>query len=173
MMSLVECRTADEVIQNYRAVRNRVNQWKPRPKPCEAVMQIEQPEIRPVEEKPMDAPASVTVIMTQSGFPTIASIIAVVCAKYGVTRTDILSHRRTRNVVVPRQIAIVLAKRLTLRSLPELGRRFGNRDHTTILHAINKISRMRADDPAFDAELQALERELKPSEPGATADDAR
>ena len=56
-----------------------------------------------------------------------------------ITLNDMLSARRTANVVAPRQIAMAIAKHLTLRSLPEIGRRFGGRDHTTALHAIRKF----------------------------------
>ncbi|MDX2156590.1 MAG: chromosomal replication initiator protein DnaA, partial [Hyphomicrobiaceae bacterium] len=69
----------------------------------------------------------------------IDDILRVVSRHYGVSRGDILSQRRHRSVVWPRQIGMYLAKQLTHRSLPEIGRRFGNRDHTTVLHAIRKI----------------------------------
>ena len=63
----------------------------------------------------------------------------MVARQYNVSRSDLLSSRRTANVVRPRQVAMYLAKTLTLRSLPEIGRRFGGRDHTTVLHAVRKI----------------------------------
>lgn len=63
-----------------------------------------------------------------------------VCRFSGISRTEILSNRRTRNLVVPRQLAMALAKHLTARSLPEIGRAFGGRDHTTVLHAVRKMS---------------------------------
>ena len=69
----------------------------------------------------------------------IEDIQRVVARQYDVSRSDMLSARRTANVVRPRQIAMYLAKTLTLRSLPEIGRKFGGRDHTTVLHAVRKI----------------------------------
>ena len=69
----------------------------------------------------------------------IEDIIKIVSRHFGVSKPDILSQRRHRSVVWPRQIGMYLAKQLTARSLPEIGRRFGNRDHTTVLHAIRKI----------------------------------
>ena len=69
----------------------------------------------------------------------IEDIIKIVSRHFGVSKGDILSQRRHRSVVWPRQIGMYLAKQLTSRSLPEIGRRFGNRDHTTVLHAIRKI----------------------------------
>lgn len=69
----------------------------------------------------------------------IADIQAAVVKHFGITMTDLLSPRRTHKVIRPRQIAMYLAKTMTLRTLPEIGRRFGGRDHTTILHAVRKI----------------------------------
>ena len=69
----------------------------------------------------------------------IEDIQKLVASHYSVTRADILSSRRTATVVKPRQVAMYLSKALTLRSLPEIGRRFGGRDHTTVLHAVRKI----------------------------------
>jgi chromosomal replication initiator protein len=78
-----------------------------------------------------------------------------------VTRADLLSSRRTAVVVKPRQIAMYLAKTLTLRSLPEIGRRFGGRDHTTVLHAVRKIESLSHADRALNDELELLKRMLQ------------
>ena len=85
----------------------------------------------------------------------IEDIQKLVATHYNVSRADILSSRRTANVVRPRQIAMYLSKVLTLRSLPEIGRRFGGRDHTTVLHAVRKIEGVDAEgrDPAEEIEL--------------------
>jgi chromosomal replication initiator protein len=72
-----------------------------------------------------------------------------------------LSSRRTANVVRPRQIAMYLAKTLTLRSLPEIGRRFGGRDHTTVLHAVRKIEGLVGSDTALSDEIELLKRQLQ------------
>jgi chromosomal replication initiator protein len=77
----------------------------------------------------------------------IDDILKIVGRHYNVARSDLLSPRRSRAVVVPRQIGMYLAKKLTPRSLPEIGRRFGGRDHSTVLHAVRKIEdQMRTDD---------------------------
>lgn len=77
----------------------------------------------------------------------IDDILKIVGRHYNVGRTDLLSPRRARAVVVPRQIGMYLAKKLTARSLPEIGRRFGGRDHSTVLHAVRKIDdQMKADE---------------------------
>jgi chromosomal replication initiator protein len=78
----------------------------------------------------------------------IEDIQRVVARQYNVSRADLLSSRRTANVVRPRQVAMYLAKVLTLRSLPEIGRRFGGRDHTTVLHAVRKIEALAGNDSA-------------------------
>ena len=69
----------------------------------------------------------------------IDDILKIVGRHFNVARTDLLSPRRARSIVVPRQIGMYLAKKLTQRSLPEIGRRFGDRDHSTVLHAVRKI----------------------------------
>ncbi len=72
----------------------------------------------------------------------IDDILRSVGKHYNVTRADLLSPRRARSIVRPRQVGMYLAKQLTSRSLPEIGRRFGGRDHTTVLHAVRKIEEL-------------------------------
>ena len=91
----------------------------------------------------------------------IEDIQRVVARQYNVSRSDLLSSRRTANVVRPRQVAMYLAKTLTLRSLPEIGRRFGGRDHTTVLHAVRKIEGLCSADSALREELELLKRMLQ------------
>ena len=91
----------------------------------------------------------------------IEDIQRVVARQYNVSRADLLSSRRTANVVRPRQVAMYLAKILTLRSLPEIGRRFGGRDHTTVLHAVRKIETMAGNDSALADEIETLKRLLQ------------
>jgi chromosomal replication initiator protein len=91
----------------------------------------------------------------------IEEIQRVVSRHFNVSRSDLLSARRTANVVRPRQIAMYLAKTLTLRSLPEIGRRFGGRDHTTVLHAVRKIEALIATETALAAQIDALKCELQ------------
>jgi chromosomal replication initiator protein len=91
----------------------------------------------------------------------IEDIQRLVANHYNVSRADILSSRRTATVVRPRQIAMYLAKSLTLRSLPEIGRRFGGRDHTTVLHAVRKIEGMVTLDQELAGEIDHLKRMLQ------------
>jgi chromosomal replication initiator protein len=90
----------------------------------------------------------------------IEDIQRIVAKHHSVSRQDLVSARRTRNVVVPRQIAMYLAKVLTPRSLPEIGRRFGGRDHTTVLHAVRKIDELVKTDERLAQEVELLRRML-------------
>ncbi len=88
----------------------------------------------------------------------IEDIQKVVARHYNVSKNDLLSNRRTRVIVRPRQIAMYLSKMLTPRSLPEIGRRFGGRDHTTVLHAVRKIEGMIKEDSKLAHEIELLKR---------------
>ncbi|MEO1693928.1 MAG: chromosomal replication initiator protein DnaA [Pseudomonadota bacterium] len=90
----------------------------------------------------------------------IEDILKVVSRHFGVSRGDILSQRRHRSVVWPRQIGMYLAKQMTARSLPEIGRRFGNRDHTTVLHAIRKIDGEISNNQRLKDEIEDLKKIL-------------
>ena len=90
----------------------------------------------------------------------IEDILRIVSRHFAVSKQDILSQRRHRSVVRPRQIGMYLAKHLTSRSLPEIGRRFGDRDHTTVLHAIRKIDKEVGENPRLKDEIDELKRQL-------------
>ncbi len=92
---------------------------------------------------------------------TIEEIQRSVCAHFNIKMTDMSSARRARAVARPRQIAMYLAKMLTSRSLPEIGRKFGNRDHTTVMHAVRKIEELRAIDPSINEDVEILIRTLR------------
>jgi len=88
----------------------------------------------------------------------IEEIQKVVAGHYNVSKHDLLSARRTRAIVRPRQIAMYLAKSMTPRSYPEIGKRFGGRDHTTVLHAVRKVEELAAADAALAQEIELLKR---------------
>ncbi len=90
--------------------------------------------------------------------PRIEDIQRIVAKHYNVSKTELLSNRRTRTIVKPRQVAMYLAKIMTPRSLPEIGRRFGGRDHTTVLHAVRKIEDLSGSDNSLAQELELLRR---------------
>ncbi len=84
-----------------------------------------------------------------------------VCEHYRIRQAEMGSARRAREVARPRQIAMYLAKQLTQRSLPEIGRRFGGRDHTTVIHAVRTIEALRMKDAEIDADVRLLLRQLE------------
>lgn len=88
----------------------------------------------------------------------IERIQRIVAKHFNVTKQEIVSSRRTRSIVRPRQISMYLAKTMTNRSFPDIGRRFGGRDHTTVLHAVRKIESLMADDPGLANEVSLLRR---------------
>ncbi len=88
----------------------------------------------------------------------IDDILRIVGRHYSVPRADLLSPRRARSIVLPRQVGMYLAKKLTPRSLPEIGRRFGGRDHSTVLHAVRKIEELIKTDDVLAREVNLLTR---------------
>ena len=92
---------------------------------------------------------------------TIEEIQKRVAEHYSIRLADMHSPRRARLVARPRQVAMYLAKQLTSRSLPEIGRKFGGRDHTTVMHAVKKIEELRATDSSFAEDIELLRRMLE------------
>jgi chromosomal replication initiator protein len=92
---------------------------------------------------------------------TIEEIQRKVAEHYNIRLTDMSSARRARAVARPRQVAMYLAKQLTSRSLPEIGRKFGNRDHTTVMHAVSRISELMERDGSFAEDVELLRRMLE------------
>ncbi|MCB4820914.1 chromosomal replication initiator protein DnaA [Roseicella aerolata] len=92
---------------------------------------------------------------------SIEEIQRKVAEHYNLRLTDMVSARRARNVARPRQVAMYLAKQLTQRSLPEIGRRFGNRDHTTVMHAVSRVSELIAQDASFAEDVALLRKMLE------------
>lgn len=143
--------------QKYSDCRARLWAGRPpivEPEPCEVV-----------EQKP--APAFLwkgkpyTTVIWENDRPAqqiaVRSIIEAVSEECGVSVVDILSHRRTAAFVRPRWIAMYLATKLTTKSLPEIGRCFGDRDHTTVLHAARRMRDLLTGDPDLVALVEKLE----------------
>ena len=84
-----------------------------------------------------------------------------VAEHFTIKLADMHSARRSRTVARPRQVAMYLCKQLTTRSLPEIGRKFGGRDHTTVIHAVKKVEELRATDASFDEDIELLRRMLE------------
>lgn len=129
-------------------------------------------EIVPAEIEPI-APEPVEVIALVPEDPTLVPSCAIrvswfaerigvdriklaVAREYGTTCMEIDSDRRSKNIVRPRQVAMYLAKTMTLLSLPQIARRFNGKDHTTILHGARKIERLVAVDPELAAKVQVI-----------------
>jgi chromosomal replication initiator protein len=149
--AIVAAHVAHQVTQNGRDLDGAVtrllahNQLSGRPITVELADEVIRDLIRPADPRRI----------------RVEDILRIVAKHYGVTRADLLSSRRTANVVRPRQIAMYLAKTLTLRSLPEIGRRFGGRDHTTVLHAVRKIEGLVSGDKVLAEEIEVLKRMLQ------------
>jgi len=92
---------------------------------------------------------------------TIEEIQKRVAEHYNIRLAEMYSSRRARAVARPRQVAMYLSKQLTARSLPEIGRKFGGRDHTTVMHAVRKIDELRATDRHFAEDVELLRRMLE------------
>ena len=92
---------------------------------------------------------------------TIEEIQKRVSDYYNIRVAEMSSARRAQMVARPRQVAMFLAKQLTSRSLPEIGRKFGNRDHTTVMHAIKKVDQLSSADPGFSEDVELLRRMLE------------
>jgi chromosomal replication initiator protein len=92
---------------------------------------------------------------------TIEEIQKRVAEHWNIRLSDMSSARRARAVARPRQVAMYLAKQLTSRSLPEIGRKFGNRDHTTVMHAVSRVSELIERDAAFAEDVELLRRMLE------------
>ena len=92
-----------------------------------------------------------TTFMNNSG-----KSVATVCKFFKISKNEMLSSRRSRYLVRPRQIGIFLTKTLTSKSLPEIGREFSNRDHTTIIHSVKTIEKLKEKDPAMVENINKL-----------------
>ncbi|GFO81782.1 MAG: hypothetical protein A49_14090 [Methyloceanibacter sp.] len=91
---------------------------------------------------------------------TIRDIVKAVCTHFGVSRTYLLSARRHRSIVRPRQIAIYLSAQMLSCSSGSIGRQFGNRDHTTVLHSVRVVSRLIESDPQIAQDVAEIKRGL-------------
>ena len=91
---------------------------------------------------------------------TIDSIQTIVCKYFKISKNEMLSSRRSRYLVRPRQTAIYLSKMLTSKSLPEIGRNFSNRDHTTVIHSVKTIEKLKKEDNELNIKIDALKNKI-------------
>lgn len=157
MLNLQECRNAADVRALAKLTIRKAQRLRRPPTPVRIAINDQSPESFQVE---VARPIVFVAAVAEQPYPTIASIIGLVGGAYGQTKLDIVSQRRDASIVLPRQIVCALAAKMTPHSLPAIGRFLGDRDHTTILHATQKIARMRAADPAFDEVMAGFEYQL-------------
>lgn len=141
-----------ELRRHYLQTRNRLRQMPVRKLPTRA-LSVAIPIIA-VETKTRPDPAP--------WISEVRKVQVAVCRHYGVELVDLCSARRTADIVRPRQVAMYLAKKLTLSSLPEIGRRTGNRDHTTAIWAIRKIEKLIQTDEGLAATVATITKALRP-----------
>jgi chromosomal replication initiator protein len=101
------------------------------------------------------------ILRTNDRKVSIDDIQRKVAEHYNIRLADLIGPKRARNVARPRQIAMYLAKQMTSRSLPEIGRRFGGRDHTTIMHGVRKIDELMVEDTSLAEDVAVLKRLLE------------
>ena len=92
---------------------------------------------------------------------TIEKIITHICKYYNLQTEDLIGKKRPKNIALPRQIAMYLCRKMTDASLPKIGLSFGGRDHTTVIHAYEKIEKMRKEDSNFDNLMEQFEKQIR------------
>lgn len=107
-------------------------------------------------DDPCDDVAELAEAIKRPPVPMIGDIQRAVAEAFGIDPAEMKSQRRARVVARPRQVAMYLAKHLTPRSLPEIGRMFGKRDHTTVIHAVRQIEHLRRTDSEIDGHVRSL-----------------
>ena len=95
-------------------------------------------------------------VFSQAKVITVDKIQNVVSNYFNIPLSEMLSQRRSRPLARPRQVAMYLAKKITSRSLPEIGRRFANRDHTTVIHAVKTITRLSEKDDEMKKNIEQI-----------------
>lgn len=135
--------------RHYAEVRARLNPPSPR-RVLTSIVQEVIPALEPLPIPPPEPPQS----FDWSG--PVARIQKYVCLQYGISKELMLSQSRIGKISFVRHVAMYLAHELTAMSLPEIGRRFGGRDHSTVLHGVKRIERLMAADADFAAEVQEL-----------------
>ena len=144
-----------EKSSRYDRIKERIKEAKtkpeaPKPEPEVRVVYVQ---AAPVIESPVGVP--------------LTTILQAVCKYYGVTKADVVSHRRSAKVVRPRQVFMYLARELTPHSMPVISRLLGDRDHTTVLHGIRKIEKLRMVSPEVEYQVATLLENLTPREVAA------
>lgn len=165
-MHTAEPQNRSEMVARYKAVRERLNA-KPKPAKMVSVPFIPLSEIRRQATQPLIASYGCWIVGKQ-GMPLIPwhlqnrikRIQQVVAKEFGVKLDYMYSERRTAILVQARQVAMWFCKEFTVHSLPDIGDRFGGRDHTTVLHAVRQIEKKRHCDPDLADAIDRIANEL-------------
>jgi hypothetical protein len=146
--------SADEMLARYQSIHSAFwRQLMPSP-----------PQPKPPEPQPQPQPLPVVVLpdkfaaMLSHPLSRFEQIVKAVCDEFHMTRSVLFSHRRFAKVVAPRMLIFALARHLTRKSMPELGRRAGGFDHTTVLHAVQKLG------PVLEATKDGMPDDATPAE---------
>ncbi len=173
MIAVKELTTAREVIENARRINaaRRASYEKTKPTVLAVVPKVE-PAPKPAPDAFQLTPEEIGTVLlmranAESSFPIIienscSRIMKAVCKFYGVSAVEFLSVRRANRIARPRMVGYYLCRTLTTKSLPEIGRRFGGRDHTTIISGARRIAKLRMNDRELNDELTWLEQHLAP-----------
>lgn len=140
---------------HYKSVRRRLTGFRRghTPKPVNTVV--------PISWTFGNITATGNVISYDFSRVRMGEIIEAVCEFYKLTHMELVSHRRTQNLTYARQVAMYLARELTPKSYPEIGRMLGNRDHSTVIHGAKKIARLTEIDARMCDEIDILIRKIK------------
>jgi hypothetical protein len=142
----------------WKAVRRRLETVR---KPSPILPPEPEPEPEPVmEAAPKKTAQEIEDEFFAPRYPSIAKIVDVVCTRYGVSRLDIVSERRTKHIARARQIAIYLSRELTPHSYPAIARRFGGRDHTTALASVWRVEQLMEREDGFAEGVNAARAEV-------------
>lgn len=165
-MALVECRTAEDV----RRLAKRNDEWRrqqyKQPEPPVTVAPPTEAEMAPepfIPPAPRFTPRMVTIERLQnSARVMLKDAINLVCDRYGVSGADVVSMKREASICRPRQVVMWLGRNVLKRTLPEIGRALGGRDHTTVISGVRKIDCLRESDPVLQQQLDDLAAALGP-----------
>ncbi len=113
-----------------------------------------------IAESSLSVNSGAIAMMGTDHIPTIHAIQQAVCARFRVRLIDMLSRRRDQRIARPRQVAMWIVRQTTLHSLPEIGRAFGDRDHTTVIHALKVIERLITSDYQFASVVWELVQDI-------------
>lgn len=133
---------------------------RPKPPPAKSTELASQAPSKP-EPKPESRPYWFWMVLEPNRkHPPIKAIQRAVADHWSMEMNDLLSQRRTAKIIVPRHVAMYLAKKLTLKSLPDIGRNFAGRDHTTVLHAVRKVEYLIQKDAGLAQTVNEIELSL-------------